>query len=192
MNERTRTGLEILLTALVVGVAGNLLLRQTPWGANAFLFVTVFTAAMIFITVRHRPELLTLRTLSLQGAMVFFASMFLLRDAEELLVYDTLAILVIMGVLVLPNFGINQRIAGVFHYGVGFIWSGIISLVGPFILLGADIDWKAMPGNRLSKAYSRFFAVLRSLCRWCLSLADCSWLLTRLSKTLPTGHSILK
>lgn len=160
MNERTRTGLEILLTAFLVGLLGNVLLRQTPWGVNAFLFVAVFTAAMIFITVRHRPELLTVRTLSLQGAMIFFASMFVVRDSIELRVYDTFAIIILMGILVLPNFGINQRIAGVFHYAVGFLWSGLTSLFGPFILLGADIDWKAMPGNRLSRIV---FSVLRGL-----------------------------
>src|SRR5690606_16842461 len=33
-------------------------------------------------------------------------------------------------------------------------------LIGPFLLLGADVDWKEMPGNRLSKSV---FSVLRGL-----------------------------
>ena len=160
MKSRTRSGLEILIAALVIGIFGDLMLRATPWGLNAFAFVTVFTAAMIAITVRHRPELLTSRTIALQSAMIFFASMYLVRDSIELRVYDTIAIIIIMGVLVLPNFGVNQRIAGVFHYAAGFVWSGLSSLFAPFILLGADIDWKEMPGNRLSKSV---FAVLRGL-----------------------------
>ena len=40
MTERTKTGLEILKVAAIVGVFGNVLLRVTPWGLNAFLFVT--------------------------------------------------------------------------------------------------------------------------------------------------------
>ncbi|MDM7923949.1 MAG: DUF4173 domain-containing protein, partial [Pyrinomonadaceae bacterium] len=112
------------------------------------------------IALRNRPELLTPRTIALQGAMVFFGAMYLIRDSEQLLVFDTFAIIVIMGVLVLPNFGINQRVAGVFHFAVGFIWSGIASVLAPFALLGADIDWKAMPGNNLSKSA---FSVLRGL-----------------------------
>ncbi len=160
MNERTKTGLEILQAAAVIGLLGNLLLRQTPWGLNAFLFVTVFTVAMIAVAYRRRPEILTVRTLALHGAMVFFASMFLIRDAEELLVWDTFAILIIMGVLVLPNFGINQRVAGAFHYVVGFFWSGISSAFAPFVLLGTDIEWNKMPGNRVSKSV---FSVLRGL-----------------------------
>ncbi len=160
MSERTRTGLEILLAALLMGILGNVLLRQTPWGLNAFLFVTLFTAAMIVLAVRRRPELLTLRTLALQGAMVFFGAMFVIRDSIELRVYDTFAILIIMGVLVLPNFSVNARFAGAFHYVVGFLWSGISSAFAPFVLLGSDIEWKSMPGNRLSQ---NIFSVLRGL-----------------------------
>ncbi len=160
MSERTRTGLEILQAALLIGILGNVLLRQTPWGLNAFLFVTVFTAAMIMLATRRRPELLTLRTISLQGAMVFFGAMFIIRDSIELHVYDTVAILIIMGVLVLPNFGVNTRFAGAFHYVAGFLWSGISSALAPFVLLGSDIEWKSMPGNRLSQ---NIFSVLRGL-----------------------------
>ncbi|MBK9155445.1 MAG: DUF4173 domain-containing protein [Chloracidobacterium sp.] len=160
MNQRTRTGLEILFSAILLGVFGNLMLRQTPWGLNATLFVTAFVGVMAAIAWRHRRELFTVRTVALQAAMVFFASMYLIRDSVELRVYDTIAIIVLMGVLVLPNFGINQRFAGIFHYAAGFIWSGLNSLFAPFVLLGADIDWKSMPGNRLSKGV---FSVLRGL-----------------------------
>ena len=160
MNERTKTGLEILQAAALMGLLGNLLLRQTPWGLNAFLFVTVFVAALLMLIRRRRPELLTLNTVALTGAMVFFSSMFLIRDSIELRVYDTLAILVIMGIVLLVNFDIKANIAGSFHYAVGFIWSGLTSLFGPFLLLGADLDWKAMPGNKISK---HVFAVLRGI-----------------------------
>jgi hypothetical protein len=160
MNARTRTGIEIVTSAMVVGVFGNLMLRQTPWGLNAFLFVAVFTVAMVILTKRHRPELLTWRTLALQAAMVFFGAMFLFRSAEELLVFDTIAILVMMGVLVLSNFGVNQRVAGVFHYIAGLVWSGITSAFGAVAVLGADIDWREMPGNRISKTV---FSVLRGV-----------------------------
>jgi hypothetical protein len=32
MKDRTKKGIEIIVTAALVGVLGNLLLRQTPWG----------------------------------------------------------------------------------------------------------------------------------------------------------------
>jgi len=160
MNERTKAGLEILQTAVLMGVLGNVLLRQTPWGINAFLFVAAFTVSLVILTVRRRRELLTARSIAIQCAMVFFGAMFVFRDEEELLVFDTFAIIILMGVLILSNFGINARIAGVFHYAAGTIWSGINSAFGSLALLGADIDWKDLPGNRLSKS---IFSVLRGL-----------------------------
>jgi hypothetical protein len=160
MKTRTRIGLEILQAATVIGVLGNILLRQTPWGLNAFLFVVAFVAALLMLMRRRRPELLTMATIALTAAMVFFASMFLIRDSIELRIYDTIAILIIMGVVLLVNLDIKANVAGAFHYVVGFIWSGFTSLVGPLFLLGSDIEWKAMPGNRLSRY---LFAVLRGL-----------------------------
>ncbi|MEP6945473.1 MAG: DUF4173 domain-containing protein [Acidobacteriota bacterium] len=160
MNSRTKTALLITQAAVILGILGNVLLRATPWGANVLLFNLAFVGGMIMVSRRYRPEYLTPRTLSLFGAMLFFASMFVIRDSIELRVADTVAILVTMGVLILPNFGINQRIAGTFHYIAGFVLAGLSSLFAPFFLIGADIDWKAMPGNRMSKS---IFSVLRGL-----------------------------
>ena len=160
MTHRTKTGLEILKVAAIIGVLGNVLLRVTPWGLNAFLFVTIFTAGMVLLMIRRRADLLSARTMALQAAMVFFGAVFLIRDSIELRVADTIAIIVIMGVLILSNFGVNQRLAGVFHYAAGTIWAGLCSLFAPFVLLGADVDWRAMPGNRLSRS---IFSVVRGL-----------------------------
>ena len=151
MNERTKTGLEILQASVLVGVLGNILLRQTPWGLNAFLFVAVFVAALLMLMRRRRPELLTKTTIALTAAMIFFASMFLIRDSIELRVYDTFAIIIIMGVIMLANFEVKAHISGAFHYVAGVLWSGITSVFGPLLLLGSDIDWNAMPGNKISK-----------------------------------------
>ncbi|HKP71193.1 MAG TPA: DUF4173 domain-containing protein [Pyrinomonadaceae bacterium] len=160
MNERTKTALEILQVSALIGILGNLLLRQTPWGLNALLFVTVFVAGLLMLLRKRRPALITLNTIALCGAMVFFSSMFVLRDSIELRVYDTFAIFVIMGVILLVNLNVKANVAGVFHYAVGFIWSGLTSTLGAFMLLGSDIDWKAMPGNKISK---HVFAVLRGI-----------------------------
>jgi len=160
MNTRTKTALEILRTAGLIGVLGNVLLRQTPWGLNAFLFVSVFAAGLVMLMWRRRPELLTKNTIGLTGAMVFFASMFLIRDSIELRVYDTFAILIIMGVILLENFGVKAHIAGAFHYVCGFIWSGITSVFGPIALFASDLEWNAMPGNKISRA---MFSILRGL-----------------------------
>lgn len=158
MTERTKASFDILLAAALLGIFGNLMLRQTPWGLNAFLFVTAFAAGLFLLTRKRRPELLTVNRIALLSAMVFFGSMFVIRDSIELRIYDTFAILTIMGVLMLGTFGVNERLAGVFHYACGFVWSGLVSVLAPFALLGSDIEWKDMPGTRISR---QVFSVLR-------------------------------
>ena len=69
-------------------------------------------------------------------------------------------LLIIMGVILLVNLDVKANVAGAFHYAVGFVWSGFTSVMGPFMLLGSDIDWKAMPGNKISK---HVFSVLRGV-----------------------------
>nr|HQU94024.1 hypothetical protein [Pyrinomonadaceae bacterium] len=160
MTTRTRTGLEILGTAAVVGLLGNLLLREGPWGLNAFLFVTAFVTGLGVLMKRHRPALITKTNIALAGAMIFFASMYLIRDAEELMAWDTFAIIILMGVMLLGNFSLKAHISGAFHYGVSVIYAGITSAVGSFVLLGSDIDWTTIPAGKSTK---HLFAVLRGL-----------------------------
>ena len=147
MNERTKTGLEILQVALVIGIAGDLLLRVKPWGLNVLLFNIVFAAAMIMLLPRHAPERLTGQAYALVGALVFFASMFVWRDAIELRVADTFAIIAILGVLFLSTLKISARIGGLFQYAVGVVWAGMNSVFAAGVLFGSDIHWNEMSSS---------------------------------------------
>jgi len=145
MNTRTKTGLEILQVAAILGVLGNVLLRSTPWGLNVTLFNIAFAASMITLIWRRAPEYLTRQTIALFGALVFFASMFAWRDAIELRVADTFAILAILAVLFVPRMKIATQMAGVFQYGVAFVWSSFNAAFAPFVLVGMDIEWSKIP-----------------------------------------------
>ena len=128
-----------------MGILGNLLLRQVPWGLNAFLFVTAFVAGAGMIALRRRPELLTAQNIALGGAMVFFSGMFVWRDSIQLRVFDTFAIVILMGVLMLSSMKVTAKIGGLFHYAIGTIWAGISSLFAPAMLLSTDVKWAAIP-----------------------------------------------
>lgn len=141
MNQRTKTGLEILQVALILGVLGDVLLRQTPWGLNVLLFNAAFAAGMIMLIRRGAHEQLTGHSLGLLGALVFFASMFVWRDAIELRVADTFAIIAILAALFLPKMNVAARAAGVIHYIIAFLWSGINAIFAPFALVGSDVSW---------------------------------------------------
>ncbi|MGH9818681.1 MAG: DUF4153 domain-containing protein, partial [Pyrinomonadaceae bacterium] len=160
MNERTKTGLEIVQVAVGIGVLGDVLLRQTPWGLNVFLFNLAFAAGMIMLLLRRNREMLNRQTLALLGAQVFLSSMFVWRDSIELRVADTVAILLILGVIFVPRMKIAASVAGVFHYFVGFLWSAFNAFFAPFVLLGSDIKWKGMPQTGWSK---HMVAVLRGV-----------------------------
>lgn len=160
MKERTKTGLQILQVAVVLGVLGDVLLRQTPWGLNALLFNLAFVAGMVMLLKRRAPEYLTAQTLALFGAQLFFAAMFVWRDSNELRVADTFAILAILSVLFLPRLKVVPRLAGAVHYIIGFLWSSLNALFAPFALLSTDIGWSAFPNAGWSK---HLFAVLRGV-----------------------------
>lgn len=160
MNARTKTGLEILQVAAVLGVLGNVLLRATPWGLNVTLFNIAFAAGMITLLWRHAPSFLTRQTIALFGALIFFASMFAWRDAIELRVADTFAIITILSIIFIPRMKIATQLAGVFQYGVAFVWSAFGSAFSPLLLLTSDIEWAKIPRTGASR---HIVSVLRGM-----------------------------
>jgi hypothetical protein len=160
MNERTKTGLEILQAAVLLGVLGDVLLRQTPWGLNVLLFIATLVAAVAMLVLRRKREFWNAQSVALNAALLFFAAMFVWRDSMELKTFDTLAILTILAILTLPALRIKTQLAGVFHYLIGFIWSGISAAFAPFFLFFSDIHWKTIPQTGWSK---HLIAVLRGV-----------------------------
>ena len=160
MNEKTKTGLEILQAAVLLGVLGDVLLRQTPWGLNVLLFAGALVAAFVMLVLRRRQEFWNKQTIALNGALIFFAAMFVWRDSQELKIFDTLAILTILAILTLPVLKIKPQIAGVFHYIIGFVWAGFSASLAPFLLVFNDVEWKTIPQTGWSK---HLISVLRGV-----------------------------
>jgi hypothetical protein len=155
MNERTKTGLEILQVAVGLGVLGDVLLRQTPWGLNVLMFNLAFAAGLLLLLRRHAPERLTGQTYPLLGALVFFASMFVWRDAIELRVADTFAIIAILGVLFLPTLKISAKVGGLFQYAVGVVWAALNAVFASWALLGRGYTMEPASCNRRATARIR-------------------------------------
>ncbi len=151
MTDRTKTGLEVLQASFLVGILGNVLLRETPWGLNVLLFVMAFAGGIAMIALRRRTDLVSFQNSALAGAMLFFAAMFAWRDSVELLTADALAIVSLMGVLILSSMNVRATVGGLFHYAVGVVWAGINSSFMAAALLTTDIKWATMPKTRWSK-----------------------------------------
>ncbi|MGI8786849.1 MAG: DUF4153 domain-containing protein [Pyrinomonadaceae bacterium] len=160
MNERTKTGLEILEAAVLLGVLGDVLLRETPWGLNVFLWIGALVAAMLMLTIRRRSEFLNKQTVALHVALVFFAAMFVWRDSMELKLLNSLAIFTILSLLAFPALKIKTQIAGIIHYAFATFWSSINAAFAPFYLVFGDIKWKTIPQKGWTK---HLISVLRGL-----------------------------
>ncbi len=160
MNERTKTGLEILEAAILLGVLGDLLLRVDYVGLNILLCVLGLSAALIMLVKRRKPELWSKEKTMLHVALVFFAACFAWRDSEELLVADFLAIMTILAIMTLPALKVKTHLAGVSHYAIGWFWSGINVAFSPFFIVFDDIKWTKIPQTGWTK---HLIAVLRGL-----------------------------
>jgi hypothetical protein len=160
MNEKTKTGLEILEAAILLGILGDALLRATPWGLNLLLWTASLVAAMIALTLRRKCALLQRENLALHGALVAFAAMFIWRDSLTLQVLDVLIMLAILSILSLPALGIQTKVAGFVHYAAGAIFSGLNAAFAPFFLVFGDIEWAKLPQRGWMKHTA---AVLRGL-----------------------------
>ena len=160
MKEKTKIGLEILQTALLLGILGDVLLRSDEPGLNVLLVLGAVTAAMVMLFLRHRRGVYNNRIWALHGALVFFAAMFAWRDSDELRAWDVFAIFGIGAVLILPALRIKAHLAGFSHYILGIIVSGINVFFAPFFLMMADIKWSSPAQNGWSR---HVVSVLRGL-----------------------------
>ena len=81
-----------LVQALLLGIFADALLRDGPWGIGLLLWMTAFGAGVIALAWR-RGTRVTREQIAWLAASLFFAACFSWRDAEELQVFDFLAML---------------------------------------------------------------------------------------------------
>ncbi len=158
MDAQTRLGLELAGTALALGLLGDLLLRATPWGLNAFIWIACLIAAGCFLSLRwHSQSVATDARLLLP--LVALALLFLGRDA--ILLKTTTAV----GVMAALAFGIQRAQwahlksrANIPNDPPPLLVSGLRAVVAWPRFLVQDIDWRSIPidqGGHHTKAVAR-------------------------------------
>src|SRR5918992_4776786 len=90
MDERTKLGLGVLGTALVLGSLGDWLLRATPWGVNVLLWVAVLAGAAVALSRWRRLEVAG-EGRWLVPVAVLFAAAVAWRDSPIVASLDVLA-----------------------------------------------------------------------------------------------------
>jgi hypothetical protein len=151
MENLRRTGLEIAIAALALGVAGDSLLRSLPWGLNVPLMAVLAIAAVVALRYRRDGSMPSVRAAMLYAAVLFFTSWFAIRDSQPLLFLNALAVGLIGTMLFLPVIKIPIRGSGVIHYALSGIAAGFSCALLPFMLLTKDVRWNELLANGRSR-----------------------------------------
>jgi hypothetical protein len=156
INAETNTsaGHIILAAAVVLGFAGDLLLRAWPWGLN----VTIWIAGMCAVAVAlPRFESLALPR---RGGTVWiwialgFSLMLAWRSSPVLQALNLVAVFLCLGVVALPTTATALRKARGTEFAVGLAVSAIQLLIGMAVLLWRHVDWRAATNAERSAGFA--------------------------------------
>ncbi|MDQ1558003.1 MAG: hypothetical protein QOD32_1063 [Pyrinomonadaceae bacterium] len=161
MNRRTKLGLNVLEAALLLGVLGDALLRQTPWGLNVFLWAGALAAAMCALHGRSGGS----ASWRADGGWLllpigFFAAAFAWRDSATLKFLDGLALFVAFALLAWRARGHNIRLGGLGDYALGLGHAAFDVMFASLPLAVSDVQWAAIPRRG---AMRHVWAVARGL-----------------------------
>ncbi|MGI9108008.1 MAG: DUF4153 domain-containing protein [Pyrinomonadaceae bacterium] len=147
MCNRTKLGLNILEAALLLGVLGDALLRETPWGLNVLLWTGALVAAMAVLQGRRGR-----REASWRGdggwlllPICFFAAAFAWRDSSTLNFLDGLALCVAFALLAWRARGHSIRLAGLSDYASGLGHAAVNAMFASLPLVINDVQWHTIP-----------------------------------------------
>jgi hypothetical protein len=144
LTERTRLGLEIVAVGAVSGLAGDMLLREMPWGLNVTLCTTLLVAEGVWLARRHGvkpgPDAPWLAITAL-----LLGAAFLRRDAAVLTTFDALALVLTLalGAASLQREWISNWYP--WDYVRGVVTAAAGSIFGGLLLVGSDVKWRELP-----------------------------------------------
>lgn len=138
MGEKTVLGLRVIAGAVGMGVLGDLLLRQFPWGLNVFVWLAATVATIVWL----QPSAGARVNWWMLAPVILFAVFFVWRASVPLKLMDVLAILVALA-LASPLPGrVRVPLASLFHYFAAAVAAGAYAAFGTLALVFGDIDWK--------------------------------------------------
>jgi hypothetical protein len=146
MNNRTKLGLNILEAALLLGVLGDALLRETPWGLNVPLWTGALAAAMYALHARgEAPAAGRADGSWLWLPVFFFAAAFAWRDSATLKLLDGLALFAALALLAWRARGGKIRLGGLADYALGLGHAAFDALFASVPLVTSDVQWATIP-----------------------------------------------
>lgn len=144
MNAETRSGLSVVGASLLLGILGDALLRETPWGINFVLWIAALAALAVGVAWGHRIEMRGEGRLLLPPILLF-ALLFVLRDSLALRTLDVGAVLCLLSLAALRSRSGKVIVAAVIEYPIGMLQTGFRAFAETFVLLFDNIRWKEIP-----------------------------------------------
>lgn len=152
MSNRTKLGLNVLAAAVLLGVLGDALLRQTPWGLNVFLWTGALVAAMWILCARSGAR----ASWRADGGwlllpIAFFAAAFAWRDSATLKFLDGLALFVAFALLAWRTRGRQIRLGGLADYALGLGHAAFDVMFASLPLIISDVRWASIPRDGMMR-----------------------------------------
>jgi hypothetical protein len=159
VRDETRLGLLALGAAAALGLLGDLLLRATPWGLNAPLWILALVVVGGLLVYQARLPLLGEGRWLVLAALAF-AGGIALRDSPALFTVNLLAVLLTLGLAGHRARGGWPRIGGLPQYVGALISAGLHACGGVLVLTFYDVRWQEVPRTGWSAVV---LAILRGL-----------------------------
>lgn len=177
MDERTRLAVTVAVTAVMLGALADSLLRETPWGLNAAIWIAALLLAIALLAGRRVSPLAGEGRWMAIPALLFGVS-FAWRDSTTLKAMDAAGVLLCLGLMAYRGHAGRLRFGEAWEYAVGVARAAWESVSGSILLVVNDIGWDRLPRGRWSAALGAagrglLLAVpLLFLFGWLLSSAD--------------------
>jgi hypothetical protein len=136
-------------TALILGLAADLLLRYVPWGVNAFLWTLLAVAGAVLVS-RSRasnPEDAPLQLAFPVACALVAAACIIWRDSRVLVTLDILLLVLFLPMLAIGARGVRLANAGLTEIAGASLVSGLQTAAGFPQLMLQDLAWRALPSR---------------------------------------------
>lgn len=150
MRSESKVGLGIVVAALGLGVVGDALLRETPYGINVLLWTLALLAALFALARWRQPLLIGARRIML-APLIVSAGLFCWRDSSWLAALNAAALLASAGLCAASVPGFRLRSAG--PAALGRIWArfGLSLAAGAFTVVAEDVAWRELRLRRRTR-----------------------------------------
>ena len=140
MSRATRLGLALVGAGVALGVFADALLRETPLGLNAFLWIAAFAAVTVALVRWQRQKPRGWLVLTFLG----FGALLLWRDSPWLAALNLIGAVVALSVAVAPEGALRLRVAGVTEYALAALAALGAAVGGAAMTLFDEIGWKEL------------------------------------------------